>query len=267
MEKEGKKKKPSRDTRDRTGQEGQYYDYPPRRPPKRKKSQKPKIAGGLLIVVAVLGMLFSLMMIGSGFFLDNIEGIPFSDGGTTDIEGRVINNSGEPIEGVTISIIDTDLSTTTDSSGYYDLADVPNGFQEIRVERNGYKTIIYKTYIHSGESTSENYHFGDVEIDRDGTEIDFTMDQGTGTNSYGFDRELVESILGGLHGFLTFIGVVTLICSIVALIGGIFALKRENYGIVVAGSVVGIFSFGFAIGSILAIIALFVLLLASDEFD
>ncbi|MFW6041107.1 MAG: hypothetical protein ACOC85_04655 [Thermoplasmatota archaeon] len=46
------------------------------------------------------------------------------------------------------------------------------------------------------------------------------------------------------------------------MIGGIFALKRKNYGIVVAGSLVGIFSFGL----ILAIVALFVLLLASDEF-
>lgn len=63
-------------------------------------------------------------------------------------------------------------------------------------------------------------------------------------------------------GFLNIHRKVTLICSIVALIGGIFALKRKNYGIVVAGSLVGIFSFGL----ILAIVALFVLLLASDEF-
>ncbi|MCK4971630.1 MAG: hypothetical protein KAS77_13935, partial [Thermoplasmata archaeon] len=45
-----------------------------------------------------------------------------------------------------------------------------------------------------------------------------------------------------------------------------YAFKRRNLMIVVIGCVAGIFTFGFGIGTVLAFIALFILLLAIDEF-
>ncbi len=246
--------------------EPQQYNYSQRRPPKRKKSSKPTISGALLLVVAVLGMLFSLIMVGSGFILDDVEDWSFVDGGTTTIEGQVVDENGDPIENATITIVDTHLETETDVDGNYKLVGVPNGFQEIRVEKSGYKTIIHKTMVNDNDSTKENYNIHDGEVHRKGDTYDYTLPDGSGELTYGVGQDTLEKIFGDIHGFLTITGIITLICSIVALIGGIFALKREHFGITVAAAVVGIFSFGFAIGSILSIIALFILVLASDEF-
>jgi hypothetical protein len=58
-----------------------------------------------------------------------------------------------------------------------------------------------------------------------------------------------------------------MICSIVALIGGYFSLRRKNYVLVLVSSIVAIFSFGFFIGSMLAIIALIIVIISSKEFD
>lgn len=248
-------------------QQPQRYNYPPRRPPKRKKSKKPTVAGSLLLVVAVLGILFSIVMVGSGFFLDNVDGWTELSNETVTIEGQVVDENGDPLENASISIIDTHLQTETDENGRYRIVGVLDGFQEIRVEKSGHKTIILKTFVSNDDSTKENYNINDGEVHRQGNEYDFTLPDGSGELTYGVDADTLEKIFGDLHGFLSLIGVITLICSIVALIGGIFALKREHYGVSIAAAVVGIFSFGFAIGSILSIIALFVILLASDEFD
>ncbi len=247
-------------------QEPQAYNYPQRRPPKRKKSQKPNFAGALLLVVAVLGILFSLIMVGSGFFLDDVDDWTMISNGTTTIEGEVVDENGDPVANATIYVIDTHLQTETNSDGTYRLVGVPNGFQEIKVEKSGYKTIILKTFVNDNDSTKENYNINDGEIHREGNEYDFTIPDGSGELTYGVSPDTIDKIFGDIHGFLTIIGIVTIICSIFAMIGGIFAIKREHYGVVIAASVVGIFSFGFAIGSILSIIALFIILLASDEF-
>lgn len=248
-------------------QQPQRYNYPQRRPPKRKKSKKPTVAGSLLLVVAVLGILFSIVMVGSGFFLDNIDGLMELSNETVNIEGEVVDENGDPIENATITIVDTHLQTETNANGRYRIVGVPDGFQEIRVEKSGYKTILLKTFVNNDDSTKENYNINDGEVHRQGNEYDFTLPDGSGELTYGMDPDTLEKLFGDLHGFLTVIGIITLVCSVMALIGGIFALKREHYGVAIAAAVVGIFSFGFAIGSILSIIALFVILLASDEFE
>lgn len=248
-------------------QQTERYNYPPRRPPKRKKSKKPTVAGSLLLVVAVLGILFSIVMVGSGFFLDNVEGLTELSNETVTIEGQVVDENGDPIENATVTILDTHLETETNANGRYRIVGVPDGFQEIKVEKSGYKTIILKTFVNKDDSTKENYNIHDGEVHRQGNEYDFTLPDGSGELTYGVDADTLEKIFGDLHGLLSILGIITLVCSIIALIGGIFALKREHYGIAIAASVVGIFSFGFAIGSILSIIALFIILLASDEFD
>ncbi|NIP35188.1 MAG: hypothetical protein GWN18_09575, partial [Thermoplasmata archaeon] len=51
-----------------------------------------------------------------------------------------------------------------------------------------------------------------------------------------------------------------------ALLGAWFAFKRTNLPFVVVGAIAGIFTFGMFIGSVLAFIALFILLLSLDEF-
>ncbi|NIQ12754.1 MAG: carboxypeptidase-like regulatory domain-containing protein, partial [Gammaproteobacteria bacterium] len=54
-------------------------------------------------------------------------------GAQTTVTGRVINDStGEPLEGVNIVIIGTDMGAATDQNGEFTVANVPEGNTRIR---------------------------------------------------------------------------------------------------------------------------------------
>ena len=123
-------------------------------------------------------------------------------------------------------------------------------------------TIIFSAFVgdDSAEITKMGQH-GDVEIRAD-NEYDFTLTPGSSTYEYGLDSHF----FGIAQGIVTMIGVAVLICSVVAIIGGAFALKREKYALAIVGAVAGIFAIGFCFGAVFALIALFLLLLSSREF-
>ena len=69
-----------------------------------------------------------------------------------------------------------------------------------------------------------------------------------------------------VSGIVTICGAIGIIFSIFPLIGGIFAIQRKMWGLGVAGGVLGIFSLGFFIGSILALIGLILVAVSRREF-
>ncbi len=235
-----------------------------------RKSNKPKIAGSLLVIVAVLGMLFSVFMIGSGFFIEDVDDWMVIGENEIDIEGKVLDSDQSAIEGVEVSIEGTDRSAVTDSGGYYKIKNIEAGYHEIRVDKEGYETIIFESFlpffsIGFNEDNKKVYGASQLEI-KDGKEFDFTMDEGTGAVTFGRDKNTTDKLLDGVHGTLTIIGAIMLICTIIALIGGISSIRKGSYGFAIVGGIAGIFSFGFLFGTILAIIALLLLILSSDSF-
>ena len=59
-----------------------------------------------------------------------------------------------------------------------------------------------------------------------------------------------------------------MIFSVFALLGAFTTWKRKNFDVSVAGSLIGLFSFGFfLIGSILSIIAFVLIIKSKEEFD
>ena len=235
-----------------------------------RKSNKPKIAGSLLVIAAVLGMLFSVLMIGSGFFIEDADDWMIIGENKIDIEGKVLDSDQTVIEGVEVSIEGTDQSAITDSTGYYKINNIEAGYHEIRIDKEGYETITFESFlpffsIGFNDDNKKVYGAGQLEI-KDGKEFDFIMDEGTGAVTYGRDEDTTDKLLEGVHGTLTIIGIIVLICSIIALIGGISSIKRGNYSLAIVGGIAGIFSFGFLFGTILAVIALLLLILSSDSF-
>ena len=75
------------------------------------------------------------------------------------------------------------------------------------------------------------------------------------SDSYWFDDEV----------FLIF-GVFVLISSIIAMIGGIFAIQKTNYPMAVLGGIFALFTFFFLIGSILGLIGLILIAISRNEF-
>jgi len=70
-----------------------------------------------------------------------------------------------------------------------------------------------------------------------------------------------------LAGMLTMCGVVLLVFAIVAIIGGIFGIRRKHFGLAIAGGVFGLLGIGFFVGSVLALVGLILLAVARKEFE
>jgi hypothetical protein len=60
--------------------------------------------------------------------------------------------------------------------------------------------------------------------------------------------------------------ILPLIFSLFAILGGLSAMQRKNYHLALIGSIFGILSWGFYIGSILSVIILLVIASSYDDF-
>ncbi len=89
------------------------------------------------------------------------------------------------------------------------------------------------------------------------------------------DTSMVQGILpanspitaGQLQSFLLVCGIIGSILSIIALAGGIVALRRRGWGLAMMGSVLGLFTIGpYFLASILALIGLIILIIARKDF-
>ncbi len=247
-------------------QQGQYsYGYYPyyQPPPPAKRSDKPRMAGGLLIVTGILGLILGIMMIAGGTYLMNGGNISMDDWGQVDISGIVLDSGGAPIANATVSVVDTHISVNTDAAGHYQMMGVPGGSQQITLEKAGYNTIIRWVYI-VPENGDTSMNWGNQMVITEDTELNYTMTPGSGTFTYGDEGGFMTT--EGVETLVMLFGVVFTICAIGAIVGGAYALKTEKYHVTIIGAVMGIFSVGFGIGSILAIIALLILVLSSNEF-
>lgn len=244
-------------------QQPPYGYYPYYQPPPAKKSDKPKMAGGLLIVTGILGLILGIMMIAGGTFMTNIEDFNTDDWGQVDISGVVLASNSTPIENATVSVIGTHISVMTNSTGHYQMLGVPGGNQQIVLEKTGYNTIVRYVYI-VPEGGDESMNWANQLVITDDTELNYNLTPGSETFTYGEEGDVFAT--EGIEDIVMLFGVVFTICAVGAIIGGAYALRGEKYPVAVIGAVMGIFSVGFGIGSILAIVALIVLILSSSEF-
>jgi uncharacterized membrane protein len=244
-----------------------HYHYPPQSqgyyPPYQlpgRKSGKPRLAGALLITAAILGFIFVPLMGFAGVMFGDLGNSSFfwAGDGNTELQGVVMDDNGEPPANVTVSIVGhNDVSDLTGENGRYFLLGVPTGNQEIKAEKTGYKTTIYKKFVapDGGEMNWEGSHWNTSEHQ------DLILVPGTGTVTSGSypPFEAFQSIIWVCISIIA-------ILSVVTLLGGLYALKRSNWPMALIGSVCGIFTIGFGLGTILAFVALFVLILCRDEF-
>ncbi len=222
-----------------------------------KGSQKPGIAGALLIICGIIGILFGTVLLATAPFVDELIDNNWS-AATRVIRGRVTTVNGTPIANATITVHDDNLTVTTNASGAYVIHGVPVGYCEITVEKTGYRTVRYKTFIVE-KGTGGSQPGSKVETGDD-VELDFTLRKGAGTRTYGVPVATFARM------GMTIFGAISLFFALVALVGGLYALKRRKLWLVVLGSILGFLSVGFAIGSILALVALFIAILARKEF-
>lgn len=229
-----------------------YYDAPPVKP---GRSSKPSIAGALLIITAVLGLIGGSMFFVGGYFFSSFDEDFdfFAQNDKGDIVGRVtfVNQTG--VEGATVTIIGTNFKTTTDSDGYYIIYNAPTGNQEIKVEFEGYNTYIRKADIKPKEVN------------------EWTDDGPLGGNEYNFQITEGDDVIergkftpwNAIKNIMYICAVLIILFSVFSLIGGIYALKRQKFGMALLGAIFGLFT---VVGSVFALIALFILIISRNEF-
>jgi len=208
------------------------------------------------VLVGILGLITAgFGFAGFAFFTDATEWFPGEEGDVMTVWGEVEALNGTPIEGASVSIAGTAVATTTDDEGNYILYNVPVGDQTVRVAKEGFTTINHRMTV-----IGEPFNFD--QPDQNLYER-FVLAQGTSEVTTGnwFNEDIFA--LGSL---LLVCMVIVTIASVITLFSAFYAFKRRNLMIVVIGCVAGIFTIGLFIGTVLAFIALFILLLSIDEF-
>jgi hypothetical protein len=69
--------------------------------------------------------------------------------GNTTLSGQVQDDDENPVDNVTVSIIDTNLTTKTDSEGKYSFKSVPVGVNEVQFSKEGYKRVRVRMILFS----------------------------------------------------------------------------------------------------------------------
>lgn len=237
-----------------------YYPPPPRLKQPRV-SNKPKVVGSLLVVVAVLGLGMAIVfgLIGMAFTGSIGEWFPGEEGDTMTVTGRVTSLNGTAVPGAVVQVVDEALSGVTDEDGYYIIYNVPIGDQTIRCEKEGYTTVNRRVTV-----MVDIFNGDPIEPGQDWDQtVNFALTSGSGEVTTGtwMDEDMFE-----FGAFWMTCMVIMIVASVLSLMGAFFAFKRTNLMFVLVGTVAGIFTVGFFIGSVLAFIALFILLLSLDEF-
>ena len=203
---------------------------------KEEKTTRPSIAGVLLIIVFLLGIFMGISIL---LFQNEI----FK--GEGNYKARILDEGRNPLSNVSV-YLDEQLVTKSNENGEFFLYNVSAGKHDLILEKEGYNKIRVKILILPFASSL----FTDV----------FIMEKGNET------RE-VKTLLFKAFEFLPYISFAIIIVSIPPLIGGIFCFLRKQLTISLIGAVLGIFSIGFFIGSLLSIVALILIWLSRDEFD
>ena len=196
------------------------------------KTDKPKIVAFLLTIAFIFGLSTAAF---SEQFIDNSTQFLSQVGFRGTIELYITDINNESLSNVNINL---DGITDFQYNGeYYYLDNVTLGFKNIIISLDNYKTINQEILVMPLIFSTHN----------------IKMEQGTGETTYSF----------GIIGC----SLIFLILSIFPLLGAITSYKRRHFDVAIAGSLIGIFSVGFYIGSIICIIAFIILLLSKEEFE
>lgn len=199
------------------------------------KTNKPMIAAILLLVVFCLGVstaAFSEQFIESS--LDVASGIGLD--GTVKLTVIDVSNSSIKDANITVNGIAAKFTYANES---YSNENIEPGIQLIEVSASGYETKNFEIMV-TPFFASENT---------------ITMEEGTG--------------IGDIEEFdASFCSIILVIFSVFPIIGAVVCLKRQHFDVAMAGSLLGILSFGFfLIGSIISIVAFVILMKSRDEFE
>ena len=215
-----------------------------------------RVAGGLMIFVgSLLGLLLGIALISANVG-EILSGQLDGSDGVADVNGTAITalqdsgTGGEPAEGVTVSLIDSDGLVVgvdeTDSGGRFSVKDVPRRTSTLLVEHPGNRTV---------EITL---------VPGDHGQISVTLTPGNGVDKIDMSGEshLAESVLIG-----SMIAAMTLLAGLAGMVSGLEAYRGDRYRKTWWLAFFGLWSRGMIfIGPMLILIGIGMVNLTKDQF-
>lgn len=216
----------------------------------KERTNKPMIAGTLLIVAFVLGASWGGSFVFADTFLKTSMRQTTISSITGSINGVVTDQNNTPLPGVNITIERMNISTITNENGSYSLTKLPLGIHQLNLTKEGYRTQRYETFISPFQTIT----------------FDMEMVYVGNQSEYPAENHTIDQLWNKIRPSLSFCSMVFIVFAIFALIGAVYAIKRKHYHVAILGSIFGILSVGFLIGSICSIIALILLVISKEEF-
>jgi hypothetical protein len=221
------------------------------KPPKKKRERpiisperRLKIAGILLIIVFVLGLLHGINSLLTGYItpITTEEDKPEY----SDISGTIIDNrTGRPIKNCKIIVLKTGQTSVSNTDGQYFIPNVKAGIHRISADSSGYIKVIKRVTV-------------DPELMG---RINFELDEGIGNKAIDESITLTEQ---NKNEDVNIFSVLILIFAFFGIVSALLAFRRTFFLICSFCAFISIMSIGFFIGSFLAIIA-FILIVSSTE--
>ena len=157
-------------------------------------------------------------------------------------KSQVIDTDGEAVENVIIEA--NGKKTSTNPQGWYVIYDIIGKEVEITFTVDGYGSVSVWMNIRS-----DGTNILDIELLENNQQFDYRKDV---AEPWPPNYALAP---------------IFMIAAIIALIGSSAAILKQNFTLAVIGSLFGVISYGFLIGSVLSVIALAFILVDRKNFD
>ncbi len=220
-----------------------------REPREPMQLDKSKIAGLLLIVVFILGVISAIAI--SMFQIHLLSLTEFKNDEVCDVVGTVLDEDGKPLEDVSIAIHGTEHFTRTNSDGYYVITAVEEGDYEVEATLSGYVSVTKRVTINTNLPK----------------QVNFILEKGGGSKTI---NERTTSHLEALRFMNYATAIAILILVSFALLAGILAFFKKMYWFTIFGGLCGIigglFSIGIIIAPILSVVALVLIFQSREDF-
>lgn len=201
---------------------------------RKTKTNRPKIAGILLIFVLIIGIFTTIF---SETFIISYLNIASSAGIAGSVKLKVIDISNNSIDNATINI--NGINGYTRNDGTFNIDNIKLGIKPIEISKEGYKNQTYKKLV------TPFFNFETV----------IKLKEGEGHE----DKIEYDSLACSM---------VLIIFLVFTVLSAIACLKRKHLDIALFGCFISIFTFGFFfIGMIISIIALILIYKSMEEFE
>ena len=202
-------------------------------------------AGIILVIVALLGF-----FAGGTYFMHWTEYETIVDDvGLVNVQGVIQTDDGNPLENVEITLNGQNWTWTSNEQGRFYIYDVEGGIREITFNLENYEEQTQKIELEVGRINVVNAILEEGNCSSDCGYIDKTFE---------VDNPAEISLV---------LSVIIILFSVVTLYGSIAALRKSDFSMALIGSIAGVLSYGFMLGSILSIVAMLMIFSDRDAFE